>query len=270
MTVRREHSLLFVKWMFRPNSSHVLSHYREVANSHGVLQQSLKADSPAGHSPLRVAPVALNAGQAGITVQTVVAAAALQLHAVEFCSHKQAHKSGRCRGSGFSWAWISSFDVTQSVMMRKLSDPLWSPALFAAMSAGLHLKAAPSAARCTPGHCVSQVCVPHADYRARLAASPETPPLPTHVLPMWWTPSLTMHSIYPLRLNCCKKRFFVISQTKISAILATIQAPACRITVYDNLANICKTTHKMLKLMFNRRNSIPLWRALYIRQKQMP
>lgn len=83
--------------MLRPNSSHVLSHYREVANSHGVLQQSLKADSPAGHSPLSVAPVALNAGQAGITVQTVVAAAALQLHAVEFCSHKQAHKSSSCR-----------------------------------------------------------------------------------------------------------------------------------------------------------------------------
>lgn len=34
-----------------------------------------------------MAPVALNAGQAGITVQTVVAAAALQLHAVKFCSH---------------------------------------------------------------------------------------------------------------------------------------------------------------------------------------
>lgn len=33
-----------------------------------------------------MAPVALNAGEAGIAVQTVVAAAALQLHAVQFWS----------------------------------------------------------------------------------------------------------------------------------------------------------------------------------------
>lgn len=63
--------------------------YREVAHSHGVLQQPLEADGPAGHSPLGVAPVALDAGQAGIAVQTVVAAAALQLHAVQFCSNKK-------------------------------------------------------------------------------------------------------------------------------------------------------------------------------------
>lgn len=60
--------------------------YREIADAHGVLQQPLEADGPAGHSPLGVAPVALNAGEAGIAVQTVVAAAALQLHAVEFWS----------------------------------------------------------------------------------------------------------------------------------------------------------------------------------------
>lgn len=59
--------------------------YREVADPHWVLQQSLKADSPAGHPPLSVASVALNAGEAGIAVQTVVAAAALQLCAVELC-----------------------------------------------------------------------------------------------------------------------------------------------------------------------------------------
>lgn len=59
--------------------------YREVANSDRVLQQPLEADGPAGHPPLRVAPVALHAGQAGIAVQTVVAAAALQLHAVQLC-----------------------------------------------------------------------------------------------------------------------------------------------------------------------------------------
>lgn len=59
--------------------------YREVADAHGVLQQPLEADGPARHSPLGVAPVALDAGEAGIAVQAVVAAAALQLHAVEFC-----------------------------------------------------------------------------------------------------------------------------------------------------------------------------------------
>ena len=69
------------------NTSQVLSSYREVADSHGILQQPLEADSPAGHSPLRLAPVALDARQAGITVQTVVAAAALQLHAVQLWSH---------------------------------------------------------------------------------------------------------------------------------------------------------------------------------------
>lgn len=58
--------------------------YREVADSHRILQQSLKADGPAGHSSLSLAPKALDAGQAGIAVQTVVTAAALQLHAVQF------------------------------------------------------------------------------------------------------------------------------------------------------------------------------------------
>lgn len=77
---------------------HVPLCYREVADSHGVLQQPLKAHSPAGHSPLSVAPVALDAGKAGITVQTVVAAAALQLHAVQFCSntHTEIHRSNTC------------------------------------------------------------------------------------------------------------------------------------------------------------------------------
>lgn len=64
----------------------LLLSYREVADAHGVLQQPLEADGPAGHSPLGVAPVALNAGEAGIAVQAVVAAAALQLHAVQFWS----------------------------------------------------------------------------------------------------------------------------------------------------------------------------------------
>lgn len=66
--------------------------YREVADPHWVLQESLEANSPAGHSPLSVAPVALDAGQAGITVQAVVAAAALQLNAVKFCNtHVHTH-----------------------------------------------------------------------------------------------------------------------------------------------------------------------------------
>lgn len=69
----------------------ILSQYREVADSHGVLQQPLEADGPAGHSPLSVAPVALDAGQAGVTVQTVVTAAALQLHAVKLCSEGITH-----------------------------------------------------------------------------------------------------------------------------------------------------------------------------------
>lgn len=64
----------------------VLLPYREVADAHGVLQQPLEADGPARHPPLGVAPVALDAGKAGIAVQAVVAAAALQLRAVEFCS----------------------------------------------------------------------------------------------------------------------------------------------------------------------------------------
>lgn len=71
----------------------LLRPYREIADAHRVLQQPLEADGPAGHSPLGVAPVALNAGEAGIAVQTVVAAAALQLHAVEFWStHTHTHK----------------------------------------------------------------------------------------------------------------------------------------------------------------------------------
>lgn len=74
------------------HTGHVLWQYREVADSHGVLQQPLKADRPAGHSPLSVAPVALHAGQTGITVQAVVAAAPLQLHAVEFCLRARTHK----------------------------------------------------------------------------------------------------------------------------------------------------------------------------------
>lgn len=46
----------------------LLLSYREIADAHGVLQQPLEADGPAGHSPLGVAPVALNAGEAGIAV----------------------------------------------------------------------------------------------------------------------------------------------------------------------------------------------------------
>lgn len=69
--------------------------YRKVANSNRVLQQPLEADGPAGNPPLRVAPVALHTGQAGIAVQTVVAAAALQLHTVQLC-WENTHTSMRC------------------------------------------------------------------------------------------------------------------------------------------------------------------------------
>ena len=83
------------------NSSQVLLYYREVANPDGVLQQSLEADGPAGHSPLSVAPVTLDAGQAGITVEAVVTAAALQLHAVQLCSQTYAQKSNCCVSKGW-------------------------------------------------------------------------------------------------------------------------------------------------------------------------
>lgn len=78
------------------NTSHVLLQYREVADSHGVLQQPLEADGPAGHSPLSVAPVALDTRQTGITVQTVVTAAALQLHTVQLCRQKHTHIKDFC------------------------------------------------------------------------------------------------------------------------------------------------------------------------------
>lgn len=84
--------------------------YREVTNPDRVLQQPLEADSPAGHPSLRVAAVALDARQASITVKTVVAAAALQLHTVQLClknTHTQSHLWGH-QGCGLSQIfWVT-------------------------------------------------------------------------------------------------------------------------------------------------------------------
>lgn len=59
--------------------------HREVANTNGVLQQTLERHGPAGDPPLTQAPAALHAGETGIAAQAVVADAVLQVGARQLC-----------------------------------------------------------------------------------------------------------------------------------------------------------------------------------------
>lgn len=58
--------------------------YREVAHTHGILEETLKAGGPAGHTLLRSASVACS-WKTAITVQAALAAAALQLDPTIVC-----------------------------------------------------------------------------------------------------------------------------------------------------------------------------------------
>lgn len=59
--------------------------YGEVAHPSGVLQQPLKADSPAGCLVHATGPVIGRAGQAGVAASPLL----VHLHRIQFCIHMQ-------------------------------------------------------------------------------------------------------------------------------------------------------------------------------------
>lgn len=67
--------------------------YREVAHTHWILQEALKAGGPAGHTLLWDPPVGSDTREASVAVQAALAAASLQLHAAVFYTSHAEHTS---------------------------------------------------------------------------------------------------------------------------------------------------------------------------------
>lgn len=59
--------------------------YREIAHTHGILEEPLEAGGPAGHALLWDPPTAAPSWKTAIAVQAALAAASLQLDSTVIC-----------------------------------------------------------------------------------------------------------------------------------------------------------------------------------------